>query len=235
MIPEIEKLLILQQRDQSIAELEADLKRIPAEKEMAKTRLASSQQAVAQAKSILQENEVAIKAVELDIETRKTTIGRLKTQQFETRKNEEFRAIGTEIERYQEEIDAHETTELELMEKGDGLKEALDGAKDKLSKAEASVEEDLKSYDQREDEEKKRLLEVRALREKAAAQLGDDDIIELYDRLRKARGTNAVVSLSESGQCAGCHVKVTPATLIKVNADKEVVQCENCGRILYAG
>ena len=60
-------------------------------------------------------------------------------------------------------------------------------------------------------------------------------VIELYNRLLKARGTNAVVSLSESGQCAGCHVKVTPATLIKVNADKEIVQCENCGRILFAG
>lgn len=235
MIPEIEKLLVLQQRDQSIAELEADLKRIPAEKEMAKTRLASTQKAVTDAKTALQENEIAIKAVELDIETRKTTIGRLKTQQFETRKNEEFRAIGTEIERYQEEIDGHETTELELMEKGDGLKSTLAEAKDKLSKAEASVQEELETYDQRETEEKKRLIEVKALRDQAAAGLDDEDIIELYNRLLKARGTNAVVSLSESGQCAGCHVKVTPATLIKVNADKEIVQCENCGRILFAG
>lgn len=235
MIPEIEKLLILQQRDQNIAELESDLKRIPAEKDLAKTRLASSQQAVVDAKTLLQENEVAIKTVELDVETRRNTIGRLKTQQFETRKNEEFRAIGTEIERYQEEIDNHETTELELMEKSDALRQTLETAQEKLTKAEASVDEDLKTYDQREQEEKKRLTEVKALRDKAAQDLNDEDLLELYDRLRNARGTNVVVSLSETGQCGGCHVKVTPATLIKVNADKEVVQCENCGRILYAG
>ncbi len=235
MIPEIEKLLILQQRDQNIAELESDLKRIPAEKDLAKTRLASSQQAVVDAKTLLQENEVAIKTVELDVETRRNTIGRLKTQQFETRKNEEFRAIGTEIERYQEEIDNHETTELELMEKSDALRQTLETAQEKLTKAEASVDEDLKTYDQREQEEKKRLIEVKALRDKAAQDLNDEDLLELYDRLRNARGTNVVVSLSETGQCGGCHVKVTPATLIKVNADKEVVQCENCGRILYAG
>lgn len=235
MIPEIEKLLILQQRDQSIADLEADLKRIPTEKEHAKTRLAGNQQAVADKKATLQENEVAIKAVELDIETRKNTIGRLKTQQFETRKNEEFRAIGTEIERYQQEIDDLETNELELMEKSDVFRQSLTEAKDKLSKSEESVDEELKAYDQRENEEKKRLSEVKALRDKAAAEFDDEDLIELYDRLRKARGTKVVVSLSESGQCAGCHVKVTPATLIKVNADKEIVQCENCGRILYAG
>ena len=235
MIPEIEKLLILQQRDQTIDELEADLKRIPNEKELAKSRLASSQKAVADAKTTAQENEVAIKAIELDIETRKNTIGRLKTQQFETRKNEEFRAIGTEIDRYQNEIDELETNELELMETGDGLGEKLSEAKEFLSKAEASVEEELKTYDVREEEEKKRLTEVKALREKAASNIGDEDLIELYERLRKARGSDAIAPLSESGQCGGCHVKVTPATLLKVNADKEIVQCENCGRILYAG
>ncbi len=235
MIPEIENLLILQQRDQEIADLLADLKRIPSEKELAKTRLASSQQAVAEAKAALQENEIAIKAVELDIETRKTTIGRLKTQQFETRKNEEFRAIGSEIERYQEEIDEHETTELELMEKSDAFRAALTDKQEFLTKAEQNVEEELLTFDQREQEEKKRLTEVETLRDKSAHKLGDEDLLELYDRLRKARGTKVVVNLSESGQCGGCHVKVTPATLIKVNADKEVVQCENCGRILYAG
>ena len=235
MIPQIEKLLILQQHDLSIADLESDLKRIPSEKELARTRLASSEKAVEEAKSTLQENEVAIKTVELDIETRKTTIGRLKTQQFETRKNEEFRAIGTEIQRYQDEIDTHETSELELMEKSDELREKLNQAKEKLAKAEASVAEEIAQYDQREVEENKRLAEVRALRDKASTDLSDEDLIEIYDRLRKARGGKVVVSLSETGQCAGCHVKVTPATLIKVNADKEVIHCENCGRILFAG
>lgn len=234
MIPEIEKLLVLQQRDQSIAELEADLKRIPAEKELAKTRLAGSQQAVAEAKTTMQENEIAIKAVELDIETRKNTIGRLKVQQFETRKNEEFRAIGTEIERYQAEIDSLETKELEGMETGDALKQTLSECQDKLAKAEASVAEELQTYDQREEEEKTRLAEVQALREKAASALNDEDLTELYDRLLK-RSNKVVVILSESGQCGGCHVKVTPATLIQVNGDKGIVQCENCGRILYAG
>lgn len=235
MLPDIERLLVLQLRDQSIADLEADLKRIPAEKDLARARLASSQTAVETAKAALQENEMTIKTVELDIETRRTTIGRLKTQQFETRKNEEFRTIGTEIERYQAEIDRHETSELELMEKSDLLRAKLDKARAILAKAEANVEEELSQYDQREQEEKERLIEVHAQREKAEAAVTNEDLIEIYDRLRKARGTKVVVSLSPSGQCGGCHVKVTPATLLMVQADKEMVQCENCGRILFAG
>ncbi|MBK1833936.1 zinc ribbon domain-containing protein [Roseibacillus ishigakijimensis] len=235
MLPEIERLLILQQRDQTIAGLESDLKRLPHEKELARTRLATSQNAVAKAKAALQENEMAIKTVELDVETRKNTILRLKNQQFETRKNEEFRALGTEIDRYQAEIDDRETTELELMEKADTLRATLDEAKATLEKAEASVSEEITLIDQREEEERKRLAEVKLQRQAAQEKLADEDLLELYERLRKARGTKVVVNLSESGQCDGCHVKVTPATLIKVTADKEVTQCENCGRILYAG
>lgn len=235
MLPDIERLLILQSRDQSIAELETDLKRIPAEKDLARTRLSSSQTAVDLAKAAMQENEMAIKTVELDIETRKTTIGRLKTQQFETRKNEEFRALNTEVEKYQAQIDELETTELELMEGGDELRLKLKAARELLAKAEASVEEDLQAYDQREKEERDRLAELREQRTKSEAAISDEDALELYDRLRKARGTKVVVNLSPSGQCDGCHVKVTPSTLIKVQSDKEMVQCENCGRILYAG
>lgn len=235
MLPDIERLLILQSRDQSIADLEADLKRIPSEKDLARTRLASRQTAVDLAKAAMQENEMAIKTVELDIETRKTTIGRLKTQQFETRKNEEFRALNTEVEKYQAQIDDLETSELELMERGDELRQALKAAREQLAKAEESVDEDLAALEQREAQERQRLAEVQAQRIECEAAISDEDLVELYDRLRKARGTKVVVNLSPSGQCDGCHVKVTPSTLISVQADKEVVQCENCGRILFAG
>ena len=34
--------------------------------------------------------------------------------------------------------------------------------------------------------------------------------------------------------CMGCHTKVTAQTRVNLKADKTVVHCENCGRILYA-
>ncbi len=35
--------------------------------------------------------------------------------------------------------------------------------------------------------------------------------------------------------CTGCHMKVTTATAIHARAGKEIVSCEQCGRILYDG
>ena len=124
MLAEIESLLVLQDRDQRILALEEDMKRIPADKESAKNRLANDLASVANAKKAVQENEVAIKNVELDIGTRKNTLERLKVQQYETKKNDEFTALENETKRYNEEVDQLETTELELMEKADVLRAA---------------------------------------------------------------------------------------------------------------
>ena len=74
------------------------------------------------AKKAVQENEVAMKNLEIEIETRNDSIAKLKIQQYETKKNEEFRAMGTEIERYGNEVRELEDQELELMEKGETLK-----------------------------------------------------------------------------------------------------------------
>ena len=67
------------------------------------------------------------KRLELDVGTRNESIARLKTQRYETRKNDEFSAMGREIERYQNEISALEDQELELMEQADVTQSANRG------------------------------------------------------------------------------------------------------------
>ena len=86
MLPEIEQLLILQDKDQHLRRLRAEIKKMPADAEAAKGRLASATAAVTAAKEEFNLNEVAIKNLELQIQTRRDTIVKLKTQQFETRK-----------------------------------------------------------------------------------------------------------------------------------------------------
>ena len=44
--------------------------------------------------------DLKVKKIDMDSETRRTTIKRLKVQQFETRKNDEYQAFNHEITRY---------------------------------------------------------------------------------------------------------------------------------------
>ena len=62
----------------------------------------------------------------------------------------------------------------------------------------------------------------------------DDDVLDQFERLFNSKGDAAIVAV-EHGVCTGCHMKVTTATAARVKAGKEIVNCEQCGRILYLG
>src|SRR5205809_6856150 len=83
--------------------------------------------------------EMDRKKLELDVGTRTETISRLKTQQYQTRKNDEFQAIGDEIERYENEIRKIEDEELELMVEAEKLKADLGVERKKAASVKETV------------------------------------------------------------------------------------------------
>jgi len=231
MLEAIEGLLVLQDRDRRLREVQRQLDAIPVDEQRARERLSSDEAAVARARESLQAHEVEASKLELEVETRQTTIARLKQQQFETRKNDEYRALANEVDRYAADIDTLETRQLEAMERADALRHEFAEAERALAATRAVVDEDLATIAER----RQRLAGERdALTTERGELIAgvDPTLAKLYERLLKTKNGMAVAPV-ESGQCGGCHVRLIPATLIKVRAGEEVTQCENCGRILY--
>src|SRR5207237_8035831 len=83
--------------------------------------------------------ELERKKLELDVGTRNENIARLKTQQYQTRKNDEFQAMGNEIQRYEDEIRKLEDQELELMDQGDKLKVEVTAEEKKAAATKDSI------------------------------------------------------------------------------------------------
>ncbi len=233
MLAEVEQLLVLQDRDRRINELSADLERLPHEEEGAKSRLNGDQKSVDSTRATIMENEVAIKNLELDIDTRKDTIAKLKVQQYETRKNEEFQALNHEVDRYGEEITKLEDSELELMETGETLSAQLAAATTTLEKTQEAVDAELALIAARRTECEAQLAETKDDKSKLAEQI-DTDLIEEYDRIFANKKDYAVVPLNGEN-CKGCHMRVTPATAGAARAAKQIAHCDQCGRFLYAG
>lgn len=232
MLADIETLLILQDRDQKLRNLQIDLERIPGEEEAAKKRLAGDEKGAADAKAAVLANGVAIKNIELDIQTRQDSLARLKIQQFETKKNEEFHRMGEEIENYGADISKLEDNQLELMELGETLQSTSDEAKAKLAAAQKLFDEELDALGKRRQNCQVQIADLQDKRSDIAAKL-DEDITSIYDRLFANKGASAVVPL-EDGQCKGCHMKVIKSTEMSARAEKVVTHCENCGRIVYS-
>lgn len=231
MLPEIRALLVLQDRDRRLLDRRHDLERLPQDEQRAKAKLANDLAKVAKAKEAVQSNELAVKKVELDAQTRRTSIQRLKTQQFETRKNDEFQALGHEVARYEKDVDSLETQELELMEVADGLRKQLAEAQQSLTATQKIVDEDLAHIVERRSRLEGEIAELTAERVKLAAEI-PDSVLPLYERLLKTKAGVAVAPLKD-GRCGGCHMKLVTATVVKVQSGTQIAQCEDCGRILY--
>ena len=233
MHSELEQLLVLQDRQQKIRQIENEIRTVPLQQKSLESQLAASQASLEGVKQRARQVEVDRKNLELDVGTRQQSIARLRTQQYETRKNDEFQAIGHEIQRYEKEIAAIEDQELELMDQADKLKTEVSSEEKKAAGAKESISRQLKDL-----EEKSKVLETRLeqLKKERADLAGtiDEDLLDRFDRLFASKGDAAVVAL-EHDVCTGCHMKVTTATAVQVRAGKEIVSCEQCGRILYNG
>ena len=232
MLPELEQLLVIQDRDQKILTLKSDLERLPREEENAKLRLVGDRTSKEKIEQEIKENEVAIKSLELDIETRRDTISKLKVQQFETRKNDEYQAINHEIERYQKDISGLEDSEIELMEKGENLSSDLKKAEDTLQSTQDIVDKEIKIIHERRTHCQGQLDETTKERQSISTSI-HPDLLNEFERIFSSKKGDAITEL-DKGICTGCHMKVTPATAAAVRASKNIAHCDQCGRMLYS-
>ena len=231
MHPELEQLLVLQDRQQKIKQIQTEVDTLPLQRKNLEEQLAASVAGVEALKQKARQVEIDRKKLELDVGTRTETISRLKTQQYQTRKNDEFQAIGHEIERYENEIRKIEDEELELMVEADKLKADLGVEEKKSATVKESVARQIGDLESKSKTLQSRLEELAKERAEIAGKI-DEDLLSRFERLFKSKGDAVVVAL-EHEVCTGCHMKVTTQTAHRAKAGKEIVSCENCGRILY--
>ncbi len=231
MHPELEQLLVLQDRQQKIKQIQTEVDTLPLQRKSLEAQLAGSIAGVEALKQKARQVEMDRKKLELDVGTRTETISRLKTQQYQTRKNDEFQAIGHEIERYENEIRKIEDEELELMVEADKVRADLGVEEKKSATVKESVARQTADLEAKSKTLQSRLEEVTKERTEIAGKI-DEDLLSRFERLFKSKGDAVVVAL-EHEVCTGCHMKVTTQTAHRAKAGKEIVNCENCGRILY--
>jgi predicted nucleic acid-binding Zn-ribbon protein len=231
MLDTIEKLLILQDRDRKIRRVKGELAHIEPERQALKAKAAGAEAGLERAKTRVKEIESQRKALELEVEAKKQLIIKYANQQFQTRKNEEYRALAHEIDGCKEAIVKIEDREIELMEQGEAAQKEVVRATHNANEARKLADDQVAQLGTREQNLKKELTELEANREELAGAV-DDVARSKYDRLVKNKGENVVVGV-QHGVCGGCHMKLQPQLLVSAQAQQELVTCSNCGRILY--
>lgn len=118
---------------------------------------------------------------------------------------------------------------LELMERSEAQEAEVGAATTvveeltaKKGELEAGIAEAWKGIDAR--------LVTKEQRKAAIMPLIDEDLVELYEELRKAKGGVGVGRLAD-GTCGGCHLRITEAEEIEVRRS-DPPRCIHCRRIL---
>ena len=227
----IEKLLILQERDRRILQVREQLARVQPEREAFQGNAASTQASLDTVKTKAKQLESERKRLELEVETKKQQIERYALQQFQTKKNEEYRALAHEIETCRGNIAELEDAQLELMEQAETLQKQTVAASREAEEARKSAEGQLRELAAREQNLRDELAALEGNRAQLTTGL-DERALRHYERLLRNKGDNVVVGI-EHGVCGGCHTRFPVQLMVSCRAAKELVTCPNCGRILY--
>jgi uncharacterized protein len=232
MLPVLESLLILQDRDVKLRRTIKELELLPIEEKSITDKLQLQMSEFNALK--LRTNQIESERKDLDnqVLSKKTAIGKYKTQQFETRNNEQFQALNTEIERAEKSIIELEDQELVLMENYETAQKAVAAESIRVKdfeKAAQTRKNDLAT-------KKNNLAQSKQQLEAEVAELSAKiDPVELnkYRRLLQSKGDVAIVPVENGTNCGGCHMKLTQQTILNTKAGNRVASCEDCGRLLY--
>lgn len=230
--PELEKLLVLQEREQRQMRLSKELGAWPNEMKALEQKRVEVRAGAERKRLEAQSAEVERKKLELEAEAHRSKVARYKIQQFETRKNEEFAALGTEIQREEKEVQEIEDRELDLMALGEkARKEAAEEAVGaKVKEGELNVkEEELKK---KKGELEMRLADLIKEIETLASGV-EEGLLSKYRRIMMNKKDVAVVPVEHGTNCGGCHMKLTQGSVIAAKSGKAGASCENCGRLLF--
>ena len=96
--PQIEKLLIVQDRDIALQKIEQELTRIPQERTALEGLITAEEANIEAAGHALKEKEVERNELDTEVKAKEEAIARFKNQQLEVKKNDEYRALTHQIE-----------------------------------------------------------------------------------------------------------------------------------------
>jgi predicted nucleic acid-binding Zn-ribbon protein len=231
--PQIEKLLIVQDRDIALQKIEQELTRIPQERDAIEAQIDTEKQNIEAASQALKEKEVQRSELDHEVKSKEANVTRFKNQQLEVKKNDEYRALTQQIDQAEVEIAQLEESEIGLMLEIDDTKAAFQTEKTAI---EARIIEQQKQIQQLGEREQNLKDSIQAAKEALTQSRSgmEATYIEHYDRVKKLTNRPPYVAPIEDHKCGGCHLRVSNEVSRGAMNVGEPHFCDQCARMVYA-
>ncbi|MFN0241464.1 MAG: zinc ribbon domain-containing protein [Planctomycetota bacterium] len=229
----LQALLALQEIDRDIFRVQAELKRLPLERQGKKAELDKRTARLAEVKNESLKLRVRIKELE-----DQTTVQRQRMRKLENEANNS-RADMALVVAYQHEIRTLKRDVGTAEEEGLQWMEKVEALNAQSAELAAQIEKEQKTFDEfsanveREyGDAKKRLAELSKARSTLSSSEIPPEKVAIYNRLLAARSGVALAQL-QGRVCQGCYMEVPQNLYVRVQRGTELVQCPSCDRILH--
>ncbi|MCX7886838.1 MAG: C4-type zinc ribbon domain-containing protein [Verrucomicrobiae bacterium] len=231
MLPALQHLLVLQDRDRRIASLRQEIARIPREIAAVQKRLQDEVARVEAFRQQLKQVEVQRKKLEVEAESKRAELAKFRVQLNQIKSNVEYQAMLKQIAGTEQEIVQLEDHELELMDQIERMQPQLKEQQAQLQEFTVKCHTQEAELRGRVEMAERELVRLQQERQELAA-VADADLLGRYERLLKSKGDCAIVPIVR-GSCGGCHLNLPAHVIHNARNGSEVVSCDHCGRILY--
>ena len=231
MLPDLERLIQLQQLDSTAADAQRVVDAIPSRIEALDAELTARTAAVDEATGRLDDRKSARAAVEKTLAAIQTRLSRFGEQLMAVKTNKEYTAMQHEIATAEADVQRHEDTILEHMLELDDLAAAVTTAKQALSASRKEIEKSTAALAAERGDLEHTLGRTAAEHDTLLETIGAE-AQALFNRISKQRNGIAVVE-ARDGLCSLCNVRLRPQVFNHILQNTELVQCDSCNRILY--
>jgi len=231
MLPDLERLIQLQQLD-----IETDQRRrwtsdLPAHLAALDLRLAGRRATLDLTSQALTDNQSARRTAEKDLGSVQARLSKYKEQLMEVKTNKEYLAMQHEIAAAEVNVRVFEDTVLELLVKRDELTAQTSAAEAALKQEEAAVAAERARLDQQGSLIEGELTRLTADRAAVEREMSSQ-MVALFTLAAHRRRGSAVVE-ARDGHCSACHTRIRPQFYNELRRGDRIVQCEACSRILF--
>ncbi len=225
------QLVILQSIDSKLSEIESLRGDLPKLVHTLRDEMNSLKDEIDTDRSSVATFESEKMSLQNELALNNEKLSKYQDQLYKATSNKEYEATSSQIEFCEQEINRIKirTTEIEL--KVLELEEGLKPKDERLTVLVGEFQQRETELNARIEETSKEELELRAKREQVLPKIRQD-ILNKYERIRKAKDGLAVVPLAKDS-CGGCFNHIPPQKAIELKKNDTIRTCEYCGRILY--
>jgi predicted nucleic acid-binding Zn-ribbon protein len=230
MLPDIEKLLELQQADKEIRKLRDEVAALPKRMAVIEQKLAGTKAHLEKVQLAAKADEASRKKFEAAIKDLQGKISKYRDQSLDVKTNEQYKAIMNEIQFAEQEVRLNEDRILEVMVNVDAREKDVKAAQADLKAETDAIEKEKEEARKVTAEDQKKLTEWNGKRDALRHGISEDTLRQ-YERVAKFRGTGLAEVRDQ--KCMGCQVMLRPQTYNEVRNGEKVMVCESCSRVYY--